>query len=244
MANASKKSKPRILCLHGGGTSALIFTIQSRKVQWALNDHFEFVFIDAPFDSVAGPGVLPVFEDAGPYYRWARWYDDERGELLGDRLRTTLEARGGPWVGVMGFSQGGRLAAGLLWEQQQNKLHELVPGLNFKFGVFFGSGYPILHLSHGPKGEFYEREHKDWDDKYTEAIHIPSVHIHGLQDGVLPMTRLLTKCFDPKMAEVFEYEIGHYMPPEKDQNDQIARAILNAYRAIGGITESQGPLRG
>ena len=239
MAYVFRKSKPRILCLHGGGTSALIFTIQTRKVQWALNQHFEFVFIDAPFESGPGPGVLPVFEDAGPYYRWARWYEDERGERLRDLIKATLEERGGPWIGVMGFSQGGRMAAGLLWEQEQNKLHELVPGVEFKFGIFVGSGYPILHLAHGPKGKFYEREHKNWDEKYAESIHIPSIHIHGLQDGVLPMARLLTKCFDSKTVRVFEYEIGHLMPPEKEQNDELAQAVLEAYRASGGKIDSQ-----
>ena len=245
MAFTSKKStKPRVLCLHGGGTSAMIFTIQTRKVQWALNNYFDFVFIDAPFASSAGPGVLPVFEEAGPYWRWARWYEDERGELLADRLKATLKEQGGPWVGVMGFSQGGRLAAGLLWEQQQNKLHELCPGVSFKFGIFVGSGYPILHLSHGPKGEFYEREHRNWDEKYAESIHVPSVHIHGLEDGVLPMARLLTNCFDRKTRKVFEYPMGHYMPQEQEQNEELARAVLDIWRASEGTIEGPTPQAG
>lgn len=59
--------KPAILCLHGGGTTGDIFHIQTIRLRRELSDKFDFVFVDAPFERVAGPNVLPVFEGAGPF---------------------------------------------------------------------------------------------------------------------------------------------------------------------------------
>ena len=229
------QQKPRVLMLHGGGTSATIFSIQTRKVQWALKQYFDFQFLDAPWQSPPGPGVLPVFADAGPFYRWARWYGHEDGNLLKERLKDKFNEPGGPWVGVLGFSQGGRLAAGLLWEQERGKLDHLLPGLDFKFGVFVGASYPILHLSHGPKGAFNERDRRDWDPKYLHSINVPSVHCQGLMDPVLPLAQTMERCFDPKLAKVMTPNIPHQMPLEEDQNKELCDAILEAYKEGGGI---------
>src|SRR5271169_5143167 len=61
---------PTILCLHGHGTSATIFEAQTRNIRSALRSQFKFVYIDAPYESEPGPGVLPCFADSGPYYTW------------------------------------------------------------------------------------------------------------------------------------------------------------------------------
>ena len=135
--------------LHGGGVSGSIFTIQTRKVVWKLKPQFDLVFLDAPWVCPPGPGVLPVFADAGPFYRWARWHETEDGNKLADRLREVLSKPGGEWVGVLGFSQGGRLASGLCWEQQhlENGLDYLIPGLKFKFAVLVGAAWPLIKPS-------------------------------------------------------------------------------------------------
>lgn len=52
-------TKPAILCLHGGGTNVTIFKVQTIRIQRALSSHFEFVFLDAPFEAEPGPGVHP-----------------------------------------------------------------------------------------------------------------------------------------------------------------------------------------
>ena len=230
--------KPRVLMLHGGGTSATIFTIQTRKVIWSLKKYFDFQFLDAPWESPPGPGVLPTFADAGPYYRWARWYESEDGDLLKQRLRSKLQEPGGTWVGLLGFSQGGRLAAGLLWDQERGKLDDFLPGLDFKFGVFVGASYPVLHLSHGPKGSFNERDSKEYDPKYLHSIHVPSVHVQGQQDHVLPAAKLMAQCFDPNMAKILTPNIPHQMPLEEDENKALCDAILEAYREGGGVLNS------
>src|SRR5208282_5982808 len=64
--------RARIACFHGGGATAAIFKFQCEALQKTLSDVFEFVFFDAPFESGAGPGVLPTFsyKQYGPYRTW------------------------------------------------------------------------------------------------------------------------------------------------------------------------------
>ena len=210
----------------------MIFQLQTRMVQWVLDKHFEFVFPNAPWECGPGPGVVPVFEGMGPFYRWARTGEKEREDRLGQVLRRTLRTAGGPWVGVLGFSQGGRLAAGLLLDFQQGKLQGLADGLlDFKFGLFFGASYPVLRASDGGLFEHGQKEHQVPDETLNGAISIPSVHVMGLQDGVLPMSKLLAQCFDPKTSHVFQLDIGHYMPKDPEHNGKIRDIVLDVYEA-------------
>lgn len=100
---------PTILCLHGGGTSSTIFNIQTIRLQRALSSNFSFIFLDAPFESPAGPGVLPVFEGCGPFYRWLS-LGGEGLQTTRDLIKHTLlepdkEGKKRNAVGVLGFSQ-------------------------------------------------------------------------------------------------------------------------------------------
>ena len=117
------------------------------------------MFFDAPFESGAGPGVLPVFtfKQYGPYRTWfskdgegAIRLDGRGNNATGEggieRVVRLIEeeGEGGEWVGCMGFSQGTRVVGGMLLEQI--RLREIgVPGLakgkiRFKFGVLCNGG--------------------------------------------------------------------------------------------------------
>lgn len=124
-------SLPRLLCLHGGGVTAEIFYIQLRALRAALAPYFRCVFADGPFFCAPGPGMIPVYAGMGPYRRWLRWLENEHNEI-GDeeaveevefKIRECMEEddrRGGKgeWVGLVGFSQGAKVAASLLYESQ------------------------------------------------------------------------------------------------------------------------------
>src|SRR5271154_2020825 len=68
--DSSGKLLPAILCLHGGGSNSTVFKIQTRRLQWALNSQFRFVFAQAPHEGTPGMGMLPVFASCAPFYRW------------------------------------------------------------------------------------------------------------------------------------------------------------------------------
>ncbi|CAD0022466.1 unnamed protein product [Aureobasidium pullulans] len=88
---------------------------------------FRLIFADGPSTAPPGPGIVPVYEDYGPFRRWLRWlpeHADIDDEAAIEEVMYAIETckRGdpgtGPWVGLMGFSQGAKLAASLLYDQQ------------------------------------------------------------------------------------------------------------------------------
>lgn len=125
------RALPRLLCLHGGGVTAQVFFLQLRALRLALSPHFRCVCADGPFFCAPGPGILPVYAGMGPYRRWLRWIEGEHAHV-GDaeaveeieyQMREAMEeddARGGEgeWVGLLGFSQGGKVVASVLYESQ------------------------------------------------------------------------------------------------------------------------------
>ncbi|KAL8997781.1 MAG: hypothetical protein Q9169_003030 [Polycauliona sp. 2 TL-2023] len=215
---------PCLLCLHGDGTSAHIFAIQIGRLQRALTNHFRFVFVDGPFECPPGPGVLPFFEDMGPYRRWIN--KDGCDE---DKVRPLLQERmaedGGNFVGVLGFSQGARLALGLLHEKQEQRV-EAFNG--FGFGVFICGTYPPLGLSSTlfpitPTAQF-ETQH--WDQKHESILIIPTVHVMGSKDPFLHKSRLLSQCSDPSSSTVLEFNMGHAFPVVPADTQRLANKVV------------------
>lgn len=243
---------PRILCLHGGGTSATIFKIQTRHLQRSLQSHFRFVFIDAPFESGAGPGVLPVFEGCDPFYRWTvpesqNHEQDQRHvrQVLREAIKN--DEGDGEFVGVLGFSQGGRMAAGLLADLEEGE----ATGLPYwQFGVLICAGYPPLSMSTSrlggakPKGEV-DGHGPLREPGEEEIIHVPSVHVRGTLDPHLEKGRRLVKYFDEKTRISMEFVMGHHLPAaagdttsRKGDTDEIRDAILRAFRSEAEVSYS------
>ncbi len=226
---SDSKHLPRILCLHGGGTSGMIFSIQTRKLQHSLRQYFRFVFVDGPFESIPGPGVMPYFEGCEPFWRWVKTAGRKDIEVRRN-LRKTLQDEGGPFVGVLGFSQGARLAAGILLEQQEKGQ---VEGQKLRFAVCVNGTYPALILAEDSSPTSHptvDAELSEWDETYNLHIRLPSVHIHGDQDPYVHGSRLLARCFDPQTAKVFEFENGHHLPTSTFDTERVAEEILRIYR--------------
>ena len=235
---------PRILCLHGGGTSATIFKIQLRRLVFALRQYFTFVFVSAPIESGPGPGVMPIFADSGPYYRWIapEGHDGELTQLkVRELLKDAMKKDGGEFVGVLGFSQGARMAAGLLADQEEGE-NEGMP--KWKFGVLLCGSYPPSSLSAsrkplgGPKDDVSRDEHGEIGEPgIGEIIRVPSVHLRGLQDVHLEKGRRLSRYFSDKIE--LEFDQGHHLPgaagdttSPKTATADLADAILKQYGVI------------
>ncbi|KAL8663117.1 MAG: hypothetical protein Q9202_004154 [Teloschistes flavicans] len=219
-----KPDLPCLLCLHGGGTSAYIFSIQTRRLQKALTEQFRFVFVDAPFEGPAGPGVLPFFEGMGPYRRWIDETGDDQDKIR-PLLRKTMAEDGGNFVGVLGFSQGARLALGLLHEKQEDKPEAFH---NFGFGVFVCGTYPPLGLSSAlfpitPTAMF---ESQYWEEKHENILHLPSIHVMGDKDPFLYKSRLLVQCSEPSSATIMEFNMGHHLPVIPADTQRLANRII------------------
>jgi predicted esterase len=149
---------PRIACFHGGGSAAAIYKVQCEQLGHLLKNDFQLVFFEGPFERSAGPGVLPVFADYAPFKSW--FTQDERGERADgsgydasgndgvERVWRLMEDEGpgGEWVGAMGFSQGSRVAGGLLLDQQRRDALGIPKKTHIEllFGVLCnGAGSPM-----------------------------------------------------------------------------------------------------
>lgn len=236
---------PRLLCLHGGGTSALIFKIQTRRLQYALRDKFHFVFVDGPFQSGPGPGVLPVFEECGPYYQWIY----PPNPLMGQKrtrqvLREAIKADGGRFVGVLGFSQGGRQTAGLLADLENGEDTALP---KWEFGVCLCASYPPYSLEYARKqaaGEEWKGESDNHGEirelDESELIRIPSVHVTGKNDPHREKGKRLQKYFGKENVISMEFNMSHHLPgaagdttSEKGDTERIRDAILRVSQGLG-----------
>ncbi|KAL5002547.1 serine hydrolase FSH [Aspergillus recurvatus] len=253
---------PRILCLHGGGTNARIFTTQCRALRRHLADSYRLVFADAPFLSSPGPDVTSVYGEWGPFRSWvpvpagvdiSAWAAasasgriDVDAEAIDECIAAAMEkddrAGGtGDWVGLLGFSQGARVAASLLYRQQKqqgmglaswgrDRKRAATAGVSYRFAVLFAGRGPLLDLGFGPgllsgssstsvsayasgseSAAEEEDEHQD-DENGHDLLGIPTIHVHGLRDPGLEMHRNLVRCCRPSSVRIIEWEGAHRMP--------------------------------
>lgn len=228
--DTSTLALPRLLCLHGGGTNARIFHMQCRSLQFALKSHFRLVFAEAPWPSLAGPDVLTVYADCGPFKRWVltaepnaverqpreTWAGIETalGDVMDadDRLGAT-----GEWVAVLGFSQGAKIAASLLLLQQEGangamgRLGRSERG--FRFGVLMAGRGPLLPTDWEKASWLGEKFDYESNRKGDRLLRVPTLHVHGLQDPGLGYHQvLLEEWCDSDSTVLIEWEGNHRLP--------------------------------
>ncbi|KAI5456606.1 serine hydrolase FSH [Mariannaea sp. PMI_226] len=256
---------PRILCLHGGGVNAKVFEIQCRAIITRLKSSFRLVFVDAPFLSPAHPAIVQVFGDLGPFRRWLRW-SPEQPEIDGDAAAAEIrhvcqrtmdaDAGTGEWVGILGFSQGAKIATSILWtqerlaaaaaaaksaakatdetEQQQQDLNDMKT--NFKFGIIMAGRAPIVQLSgrldtprHVVDAGRLSSDFSDWPEtnEGPHAISIPTLHVHGLRDPGLDQHRILSDRYCKSgTVELVEWDGDHRIPIKQYDVEDVVSKIL------------------
>ncbi|EMC99631.1 hypothetical protein BAUCODRAFT_145028 [Baudoinia panamericana UAMH 10762] len=239
-----KLDAPRILCLHGGGVTGEIFRMQARSLIRDLPD-FRLVFADGPFFCDAGPGIVPVFQDFGPFRRWLRWLpehpeiDDDAAieEVMYSINTAKKEDQGtGPWVGLMGFSQGAKLSASLLYDQQIRMEKEGKADTDYKFAVLLAGRSPLVSFCEYSKspacvsaGAISEGFH--YEGESPHVLRLPTLHVHGLNDGGLHLHRKMLKQYhDPKTSTVIEWDGTHRVPIKKVDVEPIVEWI---YKTAG-----------
>ncbi len=207
---------PTILCLHGHGTSAAIFEAQTRNIRYSLRAQYKFVFVDAPYESEAGPGVYPVFTDAGPYYSWFSQATNSsvssKASELSDLSRYVEKAltkngvKTSDIVAVMGFSQGTIVASLLLLQAQWRDAR----WANLRFGIL---------LSGACREDFVSAFR-------NQKLKLPTVHVHGLEDPYLHSSRMLQhEVYHEDSAKVFEFDGGHHIPKHPEELKKLIMHI-------------------
>lgn len=253
------RSLPRLLCLHGGGVNAAIFEAQSRNLIRHLQHSFRLVWVDAPFFCDPHPDVIHVYGSYAPFRRWLRWLPehadiDEESciDEIGYSIRMAMEdddreGGRGEWVGMVGFSQGAKLTASLLLEQQAREEKARaegrkylgvgpigIPALNWRFGVLLAGRAPLTNLN--PKilktkalvSAANISEGFEFIDEVDEVAMLrkPTVHVHGMADPGLQLHRKLLEeyCVEGSKTLV-EWDGPHRVPIKSKDVERIAAAI-------------------
>jgi predicted esterase len=235
MAVKKDMPKPAILCLHGRGTSGAIFEIQAMPLLRILESQFEFVFVDAPIESEPGPGVLPVFEDEGPYFSWladAPEGSSERSRLTASiQLLDKLELSHCSIVGVLGFSQGAAIGMGLLLREQRRQEMKLST-VGYGFGIFIGGGTLPLLLEEASNNSFADVSAANNDLVcWPQILQFPTLHAAGSRDKFASRDIGLKNWIQSHQNAVsISFEGGHEMPNKEGDVLRLATEILKMYQ--------------
>ena len=246
---------PRILCLHGGGTNARIFRAQCRGLNTQLKSDFRLVYAEAPFASQAGPDVMSVYSEWGPFKRWLRWrpeHPEIKAEDIVRNLDLSLEAAmrqddevgaSGEWVALLGFSQGAKVCASLLYRQQirAQTLGKTRASPSFRFGVLLAGRAPLISLDSDitlspPLPDASQITDVKEFDRATlhnqgHVLRIPTIHVHGTRDpGLMLHRRLFEEFCGSESKTLIEWNGDHRVPLKFNDVSLVARQIQELAR--------------
>lgn len=250
--------KPRILCLHGGGVSAKIFRLQMRSFLHNLAPYFRLVFVDGPFESEMHPDVKQVYSSMGPAYKWSSWlpHHDRPGDGNSDivideiecSLKTAMKADTegtGEWIGLLGFSQGAKLTASILLENQLRRRRggedvEGFAGRHWRFGIILAGRALPYALSDKTLNDRYYDSPADLPSgdavtaDFPDRLLTPTLHVHGLRDVGLEMHRQLLRDYCAVGSTVvIEWDEGHRVPIKSVDVQTVTKGILTVAKAAG-----------
>ena len=259
---ASGLHLPRILCLHGGGANGAAFSLQCRTIIHQLCHKFRFCFLNGPFTSEPAPDMIPTYKHFENFYRWLRWspeHHDPGSTSIIEKIDSILAAamkeddqRGatGPWVALMGFSQGAKVCASLLLRQQirKCKLNTSATTSAFQFAILFAGSAPLVNLdmelteslalvdaNELTTGTFTEVSGTFMQGD-EHVLHLPTVHVHGTKDpGLWKHRQLLAEYCKPGSTRLVEWDGEHRLPLQTDHVAAIATQILDVARETGVI---------
>ncbi|XP_022736175.1 esterase AGAP003155 isoform X2 [Durio zibethinus] len=213
--------KPRFLCLHGFRTSGAILKKQI-ETKWpqSVLEKIDLVYPDAPFPAEGKSDVEGIFDP--PYYEWFQFNKEFTIYTNFDECLAYIEdimIKQGPFDGLLGFSQGAILSAGL-------------PGLQAK-GVALTKVAKIKFLIIIGGAKF--RSESVAEKAYSPPIQCPSIHFLGDTDFLKPHgLKLLESFVDPV---VIHHPKGHTIPRFDDKGLETMLSFLERIQKM--LTEKQ-----
>lgn len=260
------KPLPRLLCLHGGGVNAAIFETQSRSLVRHLQHSFRLVWADGPFYCDPHPDIIQVYGSYAPFRRWLRWLP-EHAEIgaescideLGDALKSAMEddnRKGGTgeWVGLMGFSQGAKLSASILLEQQSREDKAQmdgthvedswigIPNIDWRFGILLAGRAPLSNLNPVLMKSKALVSTADISEGFQFCAAVddevilrkPTLHVHGTADPGLHLhQKLLQEYCEDGTTTLLEWDGAHRIPIKSKDVDRVLDAIYDLAEGAG-----------
>ncbi|KAI1276893.1 serine hydrolase FSH [Xylaria sp. FL0933] len=209
----------RFLCLHGRGTNAKIFQIQTARIRQALGRDHQFIFANGNVPTPPDAGATAISED---FYGYVGETGSEHKSLYYDLL--DLVNSQGPFDGLMGFSEGGAVAA---WMLIENAKYPLIFG-PLRCAIFFSAAVPfdpdiirtgiIKPVDPAVEGE---------------VIKVPTAHVWSDKNDVnSEKARSLANLCDARGRETFVHSMGHNVPGSKHDSEVLAATLRIVERTI------------
>ncbi|CAH0552761.1 unnamed protein product [Brassicogethes aeneus] len=217
--NETIPQKLKVLAIHGYRQNGSIFRQKTGSFRKMVHKWAEFTYITAPHkvrlvdELTTGDSEIGQSKDE-EQYGWFFNRDDKsfRGIRKGGpaigfdesaQLIEDIVKSGGPFDGILGFSQGACFV-GLLCDLQQRGL------LNFKFNfAIISSGFKSGSLPHLKY--------------YSDILTIPTLHIFGENDQIIPteMSEALSYCFEE--PTIVKHPGGHFLPASQPQKHEYQK---------------------
>jgi len=163
----------------------------------------------------------------------------------------------GEVTGVLGFSQGAKIAASLLLRQQvrcnklglNNTLNDARPS-GFRFGILLAGRGPLVAfdlemlensnlVNAGHLGFQIDIDRRKGTD---HVIKVPTLHVHGLNDEGLHLHRRLLEDYceygERSNSRLIQWNGHHRIPIQTDVVREIVGQILRMARQTGIIIDS------
>lgn len=224
----------RILAIHGFRQNGEVFRARTRKMRLALSDIAELVFVTSPMQYVptgdTHAATVAAFGEVPDYPKQRVWWlsSEDNVEYVGfDASVAYLESvvrTQGPFDGVVGFAQGGTLAAVLAAMQPH-------PVFAFQFVICI-SAFPARAQALA---------------RYVQpgSVTLPALHVLGRNDILVTPDRSLRlyEAFDPTTAKLVKHAGGHFVPGAwpYDEIQAFAAQFLNRVAAPASPSEDQAP---
>lgn len=254
--------KPTLLAFHGSGSNATIHTVQLARLNRVLRDDFTLEPLDAPFPSPAGPGILPFFDGCGPFARWlppaekvsieimkAGTSTSEMSKEVEKLVREAVQrvaSNGGRVVGLVGFSQGTKVVAGLLRGAQIRRQvgargEEWLDHFRFALNVCPSYSPPLLPQSVLKLPEFQGKSEEEQEALKQEKIKASVLHVLGEQDEwKWAGDGLISGHFEVGEGKsvVETWQMGHHYPQKPEESEQMKAWLVEQLRLLDGGKEA------
>ncbi|XP_008331124.1 esterase OVCA2 [Cynoglossus semilaevis] len=221
----------RVLCVHGYRQNGSSFREKTGALRKLLKKQVELVYVSAPHsvpqsssgdssekDNSSRPGPVGDEEQRG----W--WFSDVQARSFNAQqhcvkslgldesvsaVREAVQVQG-PFDGILGFSQGAAFVAMLCSLQEKG----LEPEFSFRFAILV-AGFRSACTEH----QMF----------YDAPLQIPSLHVFGLEDRVIPdnMSRELLPSF--LQPQVLTHPGGHFVPAASAHR-QTYQDFLNTFQ--------------
>ncbi|KAG7367432.1 serine hydrolase [Nitzschia inconspicua] len=227
--NKSPPMKPRILCLHGRCQSGAMLSNKIAGARKKLQRIYELDFLDGPLvvaeaipDQNAATEITKLQGqplEFSELQRQLAWWDKD--PKTGKHLNITQAfsyvietTKGKDYDGILGFSQGGVLAASLV-------LTGAFPNVK----VILTAGSPYV-----PDAFECAKSVAPNQETIQHGLNVPKLHFAGKTDAMVPVESTARLCEAAGNGNIVLHEKGHLFPTKAAYVNQMMRFLEEAFR--------------